>query len=900
MNAVERTRAAGRFGPVALAAFALPPLWLLLMFGLRLPEPVRLAIGNWSTVLPALLAGVFAFRLALLPHLERRLRQGWALIGLALTTDAFGFVAFGWYEAVLGIDPTYNWVNLPFYGYFIAMFFGLLLLTPPSQTRGERPLYALDVLAVGLSGAMLLTEFVVHPILDDDSASHTLLQVLTLAAYPLLGALTLFGVASLMMRLPEGVERRPYLLLIAAVALYLCADSAWSILALLGDYDTGAVSDLGWLLGACMFLAATEMAWREKRPAGFVPGTYRDHEYTRLMPYLAMAVGMGVLLAGILGEARHLVPLALFGSLLALTVFWRQWLAARSRHERALADSRASAERRLAALVERSSEVIFVLGPDLRIRYASPGASRQFGVEATAAGALLLDAVHAADQFRARAILDDLLRNGTGSAVVEWRLARAPDAWVACENQLSNQLHDPAVQGIVVNVRDISERQALEERLRRQALHDPLTAVANRALFVDRLMQALVRRQRLGGNVAVLFIDLDHFKLVNDSLGHLAGDHLLRVAAQRLLESVRAVDTVARLGGDEFAVLLEDAGAQNEVIGVAGRVLHALATPFVVDARTTLLGASIGVAFAQPHDGAEEVMRNADLAVYNAKSGGRGRVAVYAPDMQHAVGTRLRLHQALRKALAQDELGLHYQPILALEDGALVGVEALLRFAPDGGAPLPPAEIVAAAEEAGLIDALGRLVLVHALRDAVLLSRQAQLPALLLHVNVSVLQLEDADFVRDLAALLTANDWPAARLVLEFDERIGKRRSEQLLPVLTQLKGLGVRLSIDNFGIGEAALSVIERLPFDVLKLSRHFVARLGESEERASRALAEALVGLGRAMELTTIGHGVEDARQCAGLLAIGCRQAQGYHLARPMPRDELAGWVRERVPRD
>lgn len=887
-------------GPFALGAMVLPPLWLLLMFGLDLSEPVRLAIGNWATVLPAALAGAFAGRLARLPHLDRRLRIGWALIAFALAADAFGFLAFGWYEAVLGIDPTFNWVNLPFYVYFVAMFFGLLLLTPPSQTRGERPLYALDVLAVGLSGAMLLTEFVVHPILDDHSTPHSLLQILTLAAYPLLGALTLFGVASLMMRLPEGVERRPYVLLIAAVALYLCADSAWSILALLDDYDTGAISDLGWLLGACTFLAATEMAWREKRASGFVRSSYRTQEYARLMPYLAMAVGMCVLLAGILGEARDLVPLALFGSVLALTVFWRQWLAARSHYDRALADTRASAERRLAALVERSAEVIFVLGPDLRIRYASPGASRQFGAGATAAGALLLDAVHAADQFRARATIDDVLRGAGAVAIVEWRLARAPETWVACENTISNQLHDPAVQGIVVNARDIGERQALEERLRRQALHDPLTAVANRALFIDRLMQALVRRQRQGGNVAVLFVDLDHFKLVNDSLGHLAGDHLLRVAAQRLTDSVRVVDTVARLAGDEFAVLLEDAGAQNEVIGVAGRVLHALATPFLVDARTTLLGASVGVAFADHDDSAEDVMRNADLAVYNAKSGGRGRVAVYAPEMQQAVGTRLRLHQALRKALAQDELGLHYQPIVALADGALIGVEALLRWSAAGEASLPPGEIVAAAEEAGLIDALGRLVLVHALRDAVALRREVGLPQLLLTVNVSVLQLEDADFVRDLAAMLTANGWPAEQLVLEFDERIGKRRSEQLLPVLMQLKGLGVRLSIDNFGIGEAALTMIERLPFDVLKLSRHFVARLGEPEERASRALAEALVGLGRAMDLTTIGHGVENAQQSAELVAIGCRHAQGFHLARPMPVDELGAWWRGHSARD
>ena len=891
----ERTApdpAVSRPGPVATAMFVLPLLWLLLMFGLDLPETARLLVGNWATVLPAAWAAYFALRLSRLGHLGTRQRRGWFLVALALACDAAGFFAFGWYEGVLGIDPTYNWVNLPFYGYFVLMFLGLLWLTPPSRTPGERPLYALDVVAVGLAGAMLLAEFVVHPILDDDSVPHGLWQILTLTLYPLLGAITLFGVASLMMRLPDGVERRPYQLLCAAVALYLAADSAWSILALLGDYDTGDLGDLGWLVGACLFLAATEMAWQGKRQAGFVAGTYRAREFTRLMPYLAIATGMGALLAGIIAEARDLVPLALLGAGLAGTVFLRQWLAARSRQDQALADTRELAERRLAALVARSAEAILLLDRDLRIGYVSPGAARWFPTAPPRLGDALADLLHPADQSRARAALDELCRGG-GDATVEWRIARAGGEWLTCECALSNQLQDPAVQGLVVNLRDISERLALEERLRHQSLHDPLTGVANRALFIDRLMQALVRRRRQGGNVAVLFLDLDHFKLVNESLGHLAGDHLLRSVGQRLIDTVRAVDTVARFGGDEFAVLLEDAGSQNEVIGVAGRVLNAMATPLSVDGRPTVLGASIGVAFARDEDDAETLMRNADLAVYKAKSGGRGRVAVFEPDMQQAVGTRLELHQALRRALARDEFALHYQPVLALDDGRLMGVEALLRWSRDGQA-LAPNEIVAAAEEAGLIDALGRHVLVHALGDAARLAAELDAPTLLLTVNISVLQLEEPGFVRELAALLAANQWPAERLVLEFDERIGERRGEVLRPVLMQLKDLGVRLSVDNLGIGHAALTMVERLPFDTMKISRHFVARLGAPNERAARALTEALVGLGRALALTTIGHGVENARQSEALAAMGCRYAQGFHLARPMPANELATWLR------
>jgi diguanylate cyclase (GGDEF)-like protein len=883
-------------GPVASAMFALPLLWLLLMFGMKLPDTARQLIGNWITVLPVAWACGYAWRLSRLAHLGVRLRRGWLLIALALASDAVGFAAFGWYEGVLGVDPTYNWVNLSFYAYFLLMFLGLLWLTPPSRTPRERPLYALDVVAVGLAGAMLLAEFVVHPILDDDRTPHGLTEILTLTMYPLLGAITLFGVSSLMMRLPEGGERRPYQVLCAAVALYLAADSTWAVLALLGNYDTGNIGDLGWLVGACLFLTATEMAWRGKRHGEFVASTYASREFTRMMPYLGVAVGMGVLLVGIVSEANDLVPLALMGTALAGTVFLRQWLAARNRQDQALADTRQSAERRLAALVARSAEAILVLGPDLRVGYASPGTARLFSGGAPALGATLVDLLHPADQQRAGRALVDLCSGGP-DVRVEWRIAHDTRDWLTCEGVLSNQFHDPAVQGLVVNLRDISEQVALESRLRRQSLHDPLTGVANRTLFIDRLMQALVRRQRQGGSVAVLFLDLDHFKLINESLGHLAGDHLLRSVAQRLVATVRAVDTVARFDGDEFAVLLEDAGSHNEVVGAAGRILHAMAAPVLVEARPATLGVSLGVAFAQEGDSADTLMRNAGLAVVKAKSAGRGRIAVYEPDMQQAAGARLALHQALRRALARDEFVLHFQPLMALEDGTLIGVEALLRWSQDGQ-PMAANDIVAAAEEAGLIDALGRHVLVRALHDAGRLAAELDAPALLLTVNISVLQLEDPDFVRDLAALLAANHWPAERLVLEFDERIGERRGDNLRPVLMQLKALGLRLSIDNLGIGDAALATIERLPFDTLKISRQLVARLGAPNERAARALTEALVGLGRTMALTTIGHGVEHARQAEALTAMGCRYAQGFHLARPLPADELVAWLRAAAP--
>jgi diguanylate cyclase (GGDEF)-like protein/PAS domain S-box-containing protein len=422
-------------------------------------------------------------------------------------------------------------------------------------------------------------------------------------------------------------------LLCGAVALFLVADSAWAVLALLRDYDTGTFSDLGWLLGACLFVAATEMAWREKRAPNFLRASYQRQATVELLPYIAVATGMCVLLVGILGEARDLVPLAALGILLAATVLVRQWIAARTRQDQVLATSRDLAERRLSALVERSGEVIFVLADDLRIRYASPAAGRLLGGEPVAVGALLLAAIHPADQVRARMAFDDVRARAGAEVRIEWRMAVAHGHWLPSESAISNQLEDPAVQGFVINVRDLSERQELEARLRFHSLHDALTGVANRALFIDRLMQALVRRKRHGGHVAVLLIDLDHFKLVNDSLGHLAADHVLRSVGQRLLESVRVIDTVARLGGDEFAVLLEDLGSPDEVVSVAGRLRDAMSLPMLIEARATQVGTSIGLAFAEDEDSSETLMRNAALAVYRAKAGGRSRMVVFTADM---------------------------------------------------------------------------------------------------------------------------------------------------------------------------------------------------------------------------------------------------------------------------
>ena len=437
----------------------------------------------------------------------------------------------------------------------------------------------------------------------------------------------------------------------------------------------------------------------------------------------------------------------------------------------------------------------------------------------------------------------------------------------------------------------LNDAKAAEETAH-QAFHDPLTGLANRALFLDRLIHAKTRAARSGGMVGVLFADLDGFKTVNDSLGHAAGDQLLIIAAQRLASVVRPTDTVARFGGDEFAILIEDAKEPITAARLARRALEVLEKVIEIDGREVFVTASIGVS-AGLEEEPEELLRRADLAMYEAKGQGKGRYELFQSHMHEAMAQRLELEQDMRGAAEREEFVLHYQPIVRLDTGAVVGVEALLRWMHPSRGLIGPEEFIPIAEDSGQIHALGRWVLREACERIV--DWGGEHGPLHLTVNLSSAQLRQASIVREVAEVLDATGLDPGRLTLEITETVLMDVSTSNLERLTALKKGGVRLAVDDFGTGYSSLQYLRRFPIDWLKMAKFFVDGVDSSDSQSR--LARAIVNLAHSLEIEVIAEGIESAQQAAVLSELGCIWGQGFYYSPPLPAAEISAQLRSRA---
>jgi diguanylate cyclase (GGDEF)-like protein len=431
----------------------------------------------------------------------------------------------------------------------------------------------------------------------------------------------------------------------------------------------------------------------------------------------------------------------------------------------------------------------------------------------------------------------------------------------------------------------VIERKRAQERLTHQALHDPLTELPNRALFLDRLALALARLRRRRSGMVVLFADVDRFKVVNDSLGHDAGDHLLVALSRRLREVLRPGDTLARFGGDEFAVLCEEV-PEDDVTGIAGRMMDALAEPFTTVGREVFVSISIGIAVARdPEQRPEALLRDADTAMYLAKDRGRGRFEVFDEAMRDETTERLLLENALRRAPERGELRALYQPIVRLADGAMVAAEALVRWEHPERGLLEASQFVPLAEETGIIVPVGGWVLDEACREAVSWLGNGDAPAV--SVNLSARQLSRADLVDTVDAALRNSGLSPDRLWLEITESVLMEDADTAVSVLERLRALGVHLSVDDFGTGYSSLAYLRRFPVDALKVDRSFVAGLGQDAEDS--AIVEAVVSMAHSLRLSVVAEGVETDEQLARLKELGCELAQGFLFAAPVPPSAL-----------
>jgi diguanylate cyclase (GGDEF)-like protein/PAS domain S-box-containing protein len=553
---------------------------------------------------------------------------------------------------------------------------------------------------------------------------------------------------------------------------------------------------------------------------------------------------------------------------------------------------RLEAEARFKALVQNSSDVVTIVGADGTILGQEGGSVAEvFGrLPAALQGARLAELLHPEDRPQVADLLRRLHERERNTEVVVWRVDHGNGTWRYVETHARNLLAEPAVRGIVLNSRDITARKTLEHELEHQALHDGLTGLPNRTLLADRLERALARTDRRLSRVAVLFVDLDNFKLINDSLGHEAGDQLLRAIADRLRAVARPSDTAARLGGDEFVLLLEDLADADEAAGVAQRLASSLQAPLWLAGREVVVTASVGLAVrgAGQSCSADQLLSEADVAVYQAKARGKSQYAVFEPGMGQGAVERFELQADLRQALERQEFFLEYQPIVALDDQRIREIEALVRWRHPVRGVLLPDQFIGSAEETGLIVPLGRWVLETACRQARAWElRRPSVGGLTLSVNLSAREFAQPDLVASVRRILHETGFAPNRLKLEITESVLMRDGDATIETMRALKAMGIQLAIDDFGTGYSSLSYIKRFPIDTLKIDRGFVDGLGH--DRQNTAIVANVVALAKTLSLNVTGEGVETTGQAGHLRQLGCDLVQGYLFARPLPAEEL-----------
>jgi diguanylate cyclase (GGDEF)-like protein/PAS domain S-box-containing protein len=895
-----RLLARNPLGPMLLAVTAV--LALCLVSGAGGPAFAS-DLTNVATVLMATAASA-----ACLWRAARRpgsLRRTWIGVGLGALSYAFGEGCWTWIETVRGHEVGFP--ALPDVGYLgmVPLFAaGLLLVPVASQSVANRVRTLIDGLMIAASLLLISWILVIHPLIEVGGDSRAELWVVL--GYPVGDIVLITVVLHVLALLRRGRrETGPLLMIGAAVLVIGVSDSVYAYMTLQHSYSSGGLLDLGWFAGFALVLLAARPPVRDTAQP-ITPPLGEDAEDDRqpfgvLVPY---AVVLVALVVSVVAYSLHGRTEAFFywcRTVLILLIVVRQLLTLlenrqltdylESRVTRRTTALQAS-EQRFRALVQQSSESIAVADADSTVRYQSESIERIFGFPA---GRLI---GHRITTFTGKrtgaqiaAAIDSIRGQPYGSVTIEVLLPHIDGRRRQSEMIITNLLDDPSVRGLVINTRDVSDATELQDLLVHEAYHDALTGLASRALFRERLDEALTSCAR-HEDVSVLLLDLDGFKEVNDSLGHGAGDQLLVQVADRLRESVRAGDMVARFGGDEFAVLIESIVARADAETVAARTVAAMAAPFDIGGRDLHVGVSVGIASAGDATDVQQLLRNADLAMYKAKGGGGNSFAAYDPQMHDDLMQRLQLEADLRVALDQRQLALHYQPTVDLASGAITGFEALVRWHHPTRGMVSPLDFIGIAEATGLIVPLGRWVLEEACRQAVAWGAGTT-RALKMAVNVSVRQFDHGDLAAMVTEVLAATGMRADQLCLEMTESVMLTDTAENLTQLLRLRSLGVTLAMDDFGTGYSSLAYLRRFPMDILKIDRSFVDRLGGDTEDS--ALVHTIIRLGQSLGMATVAEGIENGVQLQALQEMGCDFAQGYFLSRPVAAPEATRLLAE-----
>ncbi|MEU1476418.1 EAL domain-containing protein [Streptomyces sp. NPDC005760] len=853
-----------------------------------------------------------------------RFRPAWLLFALSSTMASLGNLIWGWYEVVLGRDvPDPSYADLFFLCFAPPAIVGLLVLAKRPVTKAGWVCLGLDAWLIGGSLLTLAWSLALAQAAKSEgpSVAHTALSL----AYPLLDIALVSMVLALHFR-RSAVNRTAVNTAIGALALTVMCDALFTSPLLHNNYRSGQLLDAGWFAGSLLLAYAPWAAPRQpdadrQRPAGqtrvvheHLPrqrfgiqhhpsaqgaqgGDHGRYPVTRpitgslaaLTPYLAAAVcTLGILYNVLNGRSVDRVVL-LTGGTVVLALVVRQGIMLLDNIT--LTQELAQKENHFRSLVQGSSDVIMIAAPNGILRYVSPAAAGVYGRPAEdLVGTELAGLIHPEDlgcvvhevrRFLAANPLEE------PTTRIECRFRSGDGGWLNVESTV-NRHHG----GLIFNSRDVTERVRLQAQLQHNAEHDPLTDLPNRALFTRRVQQALSGRRSSDRGTAVLFIDLDGFKAVNDTIGHQAGDELLVQAARRLQDAVRYGDTASRLGGDEFAALIVGDGTRDRtaregnILELADRLRVTLSQPYLIDGNDVRVAASIGVAFAEPGLGAGEILRNADLAMYRAKAGGKGRVELYAPQMQQDVVRKAELATRLRAALHDGEFALLHQPVVRLDDGRITSVSAQARWRSSQGVLFTPAEFLRVAEDSDRTQELGRWILEEAVEQAA--ERAVNGLTVPVAVRMSAQRLLDRSLpLGSVEALLTRHGLPSGSLVIELSDADPRVSLDELERRLTAIRRLGVRIALDGFGSGYAAITALRRLPVDVLKLDRSLVE--GVVESARLHKITNGLLRIAGDLGLQSVADGVDLPEQVVALRAMGCTHGQGMAFSGPLDEYRL-----------
>ncbi|MFI9243137.1 putative bifunctional diguanylate cyclase/phosphodiesterase [Streptomyces sp. NPDC053086] len=888
---------------------------------------IALVMGDFGLSAAAGTAAVSCFLYARSRRV--RFRSAWLLFALSSAMAALGNAVWGWYEVVLGRTvPSPSYADLFFLCFAPPAIVGLLVLAKRPVTRAGWICLGLDAWLIGgslltLSWSLALAQAARF---DGSSVAHAALSL----AYPLLDIALVSMVLALHFRRAPG-NRTAVNTAIGALALTVMCDALFTSPLLHSSYRSGQLLDAGWFAGSLLLAYAPWAAPRrrsaqEARTADGHTRVVHEHvpgqrspghtlpplpapggEHTRypagrpltgslaaLTPYLAAAVCTLGILYNVLNGRRpdHVVLITAGAVVLALVI--RQGIMLLDNIT--LTQELAQKENHFRSLVQGSSDVIMIAAPNGILRYVSPAAAGVYGRPAEElVGTELAGLIHPEDlgcvvhevrRFLAVSPLEE------PTTRIECRFRSGDGGWLNVESTV-NRHHG----GLIFNSRDVTERVRLQAQLQHNAEHDPLTDLPNRALFTRRVQQALSGRRATDRGAAlrgtaVLFIDLDGFKAVNDTIGHQAGDELLIQAARRLQDAVRQGDTASRLGGDEFAALIvgdgtrDRAARERNILELADRLRATLSQPYAIDGNDVRVNASIGVAFAEPGLGAGELLRNADLAMYRAKSAGKGRVELYRPQMQQDVVRKAELATRLRAALHDGEFALLHQPVVGLQNGRITSVSAQARWRSSQGVLFTPAEFLRVAEDGDKTAELDRWILQEAVEQAA--ERAATGLAVPVAVRMSARRLLDRSMpLGSVEALLTRHGLPPGALVVELSDTDPRVSLDELERRLTALSRLGVRIALDGFGSGYAAITALRRLPVDILKLDRSLVE--GVVESARLHKITSGLLRIAGDLGLQSLAEGVDLPEQVVALRAMGCTHGQGMAFAGPLDEYRL-----------